>query len=765
MSIKAQSSNSHITRMERQSALRRTRSESLSSLLVGSPGDAIFKTDEAAAPKFASLDALVLAGNQSFSNIDDIDFTSFRNNKELSAKILKETREHVALLHPEGTENKAFHEDVRRVLNARYLQGHGIQVQAHLDGNELAALRKYFQEQDKAANVADAARSINASLAQGVDDPTALLRSAEHGLFAERGVSDQVWSEKFAGRDLKTLKRARDYADYYAASESGKYLALAQGENFEALRDQMARQMLRDRGFENVDGLDLKTVQTLLWDTDNEGPRSIATYRSAVSKLAGEGEKDYLCLNMAGNEAILHELGVTPKLLKKLKVSKEALREAYPEVDPKMAKAERLRVLRDLLRVLPDGERAAAIVALERGETDLLTAESTLSKHLGGRIRWHSNGSVPVKGVGAMQRANMVSAFSKLPEELKAQAFKGEVSDVVRRMEAAIEDKFGIDVYRKAGTTPVADQSYGPYTTDWTPQALADLYNGLSAMAKDGKLPPGLSGTTRVTLMQGGPESPSMVPVNLRLSEEDAFEPFERPGSGSHKVGKSGFYGEASANENGHDWVVLCDDALMDNNSVGIVGQTLAERTIIHEFGHAVQLGGTPDVGTEASRQAETRRNMAEWSSLSVWTEGDGKLADSRQGEHEYYYDPGVKVQNRREVSTSYGATDPCEDFAEYVPFFFKDPEVAMSLSTEKFLYTNGLMGGFYSAAQIDDVARKVGLTPSDTATAETKMKDKVMRAPEMAGLTPEGNFSQPRPMDVPGPVSAPANSGPAPAP
>lgn len=750
VSISAANRNTHIARMERQSALRRTSTESMSRLLLGPPGESIFKSEDAAAPRFASVDALVLAGNQSFTNLDDVDFAKFRNDKELSAKILAETREHVALLHPEGA-GKAFHEDVRRVLNARYLQAHGIQVQAHLDGNELAALRKYFQDQDKACNVADAARAINASLSRGVQDPKALLLSAEHGLFAERGVSEGDWTEKFAAQDLKTLKRTREFVDYYATSESGKYLSSAQGESFDAMRESMARQMLKDRGFQNVDGLDLKTVQTLLWDTDNEGPRSLATYRSAVSHLAGQGEKDYLALNIAGNEALLGELGVTPKLLKKLRVSKEALREAYPEVDPLMAKAERLRVLRDLLRVLPDGERAAAIVALERGETNLITAESSLSKHLGGRIRWHANGSVPTKGVGAMQRANMVSAFSKLPEELKARVFKGETGSVVRRMEAAIEEKFGIDVYRKAGTAPVADQSYGPFTTDWTPQALADLYNGLSAMLKDGRLPPGLAGTTKVTFMQGGPDSPSMTPVDLRPALEDPSEPFERPGVGSHKVGKSGFYGEASANENGHDWVVICDDAMMDNNSVGIVGQTLGERTVIHEFGHAIQLGGTPDVGDEASRQNETRKNMAEWSSLSVWTEGDGKIADGRQGDHEYYYDPGVKVQNRGQVSTSYGTTDPCEDFAEYVPFFFKDPEVAMGLSAEKFLYTNGLVGGFYSAGQIEDVARKAGLAPADLPAVVERVREKVRRAPEMAGLTSDGRLVEPWPHDVPG--------------
>jgi hypothetical protein len=742
--------------MERQRDLRRVQLETVNGLLVGRPSlpqHDLFKSDTGER-KFSSVDELVVAGNQSFSNLDLVDFATFRSDKDLAQQVVQETREQVAMFHPEGV-SKAYNEDVRRVLNARYLQGHGIQVQDHLDGNELSALRKYFQEQSSCANVADAARAINSALAQGQQDTGSLLKTAEMGLFAERGVTPQTWQEKFADLDVKSLKKARDYADYYASSESAKYLSAAQGDDFDAMRDSMARQMLKDRGFENTENLDLKTVQTLLWDTDSEGPRSLATYRQAVSQAAAQGETDYLGLNIAGNEALLKELGVSPQLFQKLRVSKEALARAYPDVDPKAARAERLRVLRDLLRVLPDGERAAAIVALERGETNLVTSEATLSKHLGRRVRWHSNARATTRGVGPMQRANMVSALSKLPEEVKATAFRGDPRGTIRRLETAIEQTFGVDVHRKAGSAPVADQSYGPFTTDWTVQGLADLYNGLAAISKDGKLPSGLAGTTKVSFMQGSPESTtSMTPVKLRSEPEDPHAPWDRPGAYAHKAGKSGFYGEASANENGHDWVVLCDDALMDSNSVGIVGQTLGERTVIHEFGHAIQLGGTPDVGTEESRRGETRKAMAEWSSLSVWTEPDGKIADSKQGEHEYYYDPGVKVQSRKEIATSYGSTDPCEDFAEYVPFFFKDPEVAMNLSQEKFLYTNELVGGFYSPHQIEDVARKSGRSAADLAAAETSMRAKVAKAHELAGLSPEGLPLTDHPVDVPTPTA-----------
>jgi hypothetical protein len=737
--------------MERQSALRRVNLETVDDLLVGAPSapsDDLFKSSEGGRA-FASVDELVLAGNRSFENLDQIDFAGFRNNKDLAAKVLAETRAHLAAFHPEGG-GAAFNEDVRRVLNARYLQAHGIQVQAHLDGNELAALRKYFQDQDKSANVADAARAVNAALAGGEQDTRSMLVAAEMGLFAERGVEPEVWSQKFARMDLKALKKARDFVDYYAASESGKYLNAATGENFDAMRDSMARQMLTDRGFQHTEKLDLKTVQTLLWDTDCEGPGSLAIYREAVSRAAAAGETDYLALNIAGNEALLADLGVTPKLLKKLKTSKKIFLASFPELQPQQARAERLKVLRDLLRVLPDAERSAAIVALERGECDLSNAESVLSRYLGGRIRWHGNGRVPSKGMGAMQRANLVSALAKLPDQVKETVFRGPSTSVVRRLEQVIEERFGIEVHRQAGAAPVADQSYGPFTTDWTVQGLADLYNGLSAMSKNGKLPPGLAGTTTVSFMQGGPDSPSMIPVKLRPDEEDPFQPHDRPGASSHKAGLSGFYGEASANERGHDWVVLCDDALMDSNSVGIVGQTLGERTVLHEFAHAVQLGGTPDVGSEETRQAENRKTMAEWSSLSGWTESDGQIADSKQGDHEYYYDPGVKVQNRHQVSTSYGATDPCEDFAEYAPFFFKDPETAMRLSAEKFLYTNRLMGDFYSSEQLQDVAHSARLGASALVEAAESLREKVASAPELAGLSAEGVPLVVRPFDVP---------------
>ena len=75
--------------------------------------------------EFASVDALVVSGNQSVDELDNLDFAGFRNDKELASKMLKEARRELKKLHPEG-EGEAFQRDLRRVLHARYLQGHGI---------------------------------------------------------------------------------------------------------------------------------------------------------------------------------------------------------------------------------------------------------------------------------------------------------------------------------------------------------------------------------------------------------------------------------------------------------------------------------------------------------------------------------------------------------------------------------------------------------------------------------------------------------------
>jgi len=189
-----------------------------------------------------------------------------------------------------------------------------------------------------------------------------------------------------------------------------------------------------------------------------------------------------------------------------------------------------------------------------------------------------------------------------------------------------------------------------------------------------------------------------------------------------------------SPDETGHDTVYFCDDALKGTNGDSANEITIGESTIIHEFGHAIQLGGTPGADAE-TRMAEQQLLMAEWSSLSRWTEPQNVLADGMIKDFEYYYDPTVQVAKREEVATSYGASDPCEDFAEYTPYFFKAPEVAMELSAEKFLYLNAMVGDFYSPEQISQVAERIGLSAPDIKAAESSMVQKVASAPKEANL------------------------------
>ena len=104
-------------------------------------------------------------------------------------------------------------------------------------------------------------------------------------------------------------------------------------------------------------------------------------------------------------------------------------------------------------------------------------------------------------------------------------------------------------------------------------------------------------------------------------------------------------------------------------------------------------------------------------------------------GSFEYYYDPTVQVGKREQVATSYGASDPCEDFAEYTPFFFKAPDVAIDLSMEKFLYYNQLVGGHYSDEAVSQLAAERGFSKEDVLKTSAVVQRKMKEAPRLAGL------------------------------
>ena len=676
-------------------------------------------------PTYHSTDELLLAGNQNFINLDTLDFAAFRNNRELGQKVLQECREELAKVAPD-LEGDAYRNEMRRLIHGRYLQGHGVKLQAHLDGAELSQMRRYIQRETSSSNVADAVRAINSALEAGEQDVPSLMVGAERHLYRERGVAGPAF-ERHAQLGLKGLADLRNFADDWAVSESGKFLHLAQGEDLQTRQESIGREVLASQGYQFVDSLDSKTALSLLRDRNPEGPPTNNRQAEAISSALEQGSTNYYSLNRVANQAILKDIGVSARLLKTLDLSDEVLAATYPGSDPEASRAEQVRVLRDLLRVLPDGPRQEAIQLLREGGIDLVSAPSQLSKLAGEAIKSLSGLSTNYGEMGPMQRMSLWSGLSKLPDEVREQAFFTRTPAALDTLSAAIEERFQIQVHRQAGEAPHGDDKSAPFVKDWTVQGLVDLYNALDSMSLEGQLPPGLVGTTTLIYMEGSAPSPSM---RVGPSRETPERTFERPGAYAHPGGQSGYYGMCGQNEDGHDYVILFDDSLYGANGDSPVGVPLSESTLIHELGHAIQLGGTPD-DPEAARLRQTQEKVAEWSSLSRWKEPGQVLADGKMGESDYYYDPTVQVEARQEVATAYGASDPVEDFAEYVPYFYKDPATAVSLSAEKFVYTNDLVGGFYSS---EELAGWVGSAGQLERTRQS-VRAKVAAAPAQAGL------------------------------
>ena len=685
----------------------------------------IFKS--AAPSSFASVDELVEAGNRAFGNLDNVDFAGFRNNKELGERTLREVEKQLLEFHADRT-TREYKQDLSRVLNARYLQGHGVQVESHLDHKEMRKLRLYLQREGSSNDVADAVRAINSELAHGEEDVAALLYDAEKHLYTERGLPSEQFDQKFGTLGISDLRKVRSFSDAWSTSQGGKFLKLAHGSDFNSYRDSMAREMLAASGYKHVNAIDLDTALSLLRDIDSEGPRTNAAIRDSVNRSLAEGEKDYFVLNATANQAILQQLGVSQELLASLDVSDEQLSQAYPDLAPREARAIRAKVLRDLMRVLPKGELEPAMGVLAKG-TDLITAEARLSEHFAGRIDSLSGESIDHSEMGAMQKANLATALSKMPEEVRLQAFTSPDREPRAILEELIEGRFGIEVHRQAGIAPDGNSSVASYVKDWTIQGLVDLYNAMSGMAKDGKLPETLIGNSTIAYVEGGGSTPSML-VGPQPISSDPVGPWNQPGAYAHQSGTSGYYGMCSPDQVGHDTVYFCDDALMGANGDSARSVTIGESTIIHEFGHAIQLGGTPGKDV-ATRNREQQLLMAEWSSLSEWNEPEQVLADGFMGDFEHYYDPTVQVGKRDQVATSYGASDPCEDFAEYTPYFFKAPQVAIRLSAEKFLYLNDMVGGFYSPQQLESF----GLSSERVGELEATLAAKLETSAARAGL------------------------------
>ena len=693
----------------------------------------LFKSDSPST--FRNVDELVTSGNQDLGNLDKVDFLDFRNNKELGQSTLKQVERDLTPFHSDRS-GQEYRSDLSRVLNARYLQGHGVQVEAHLDRGELADLRLYLQKEESSVNIADAVRAVNTSLSNGTEDVEQLTQDAEQFLYTERGLSPEAFQEKFGNYNLKDLAKVRNFADDWSTSQSGKFLQLAQGESFGENRDSMARDMLTSYGYKNLDALDLDTVLSLLRDINAEGPNTNSSIRESVNTETAQGETDYFVLNTRANQGILEELGLSSKAFQKMDVSDEKYLEKFPDLAPREARAIRTRVLRDLFRVLPSDERGLVLAELQETKTNLIDAEKQIKKHLGKRIGKLVNGGSKFSKMGAMQRANFTTALKRLPHRIRDRAFHGKTPKQAKNfLEKRIESEFQIDVHRKAGQSPDGDPSFSPFVKDWTVQGLVDLYNAMNSMAKDGKLPQTLRGNSTVVYVEGSPSSDAAMSLGPQPINQDTVGPWDRPGSYAHEAGKSGYFGMAGPDETAHDTVYLFDDALKESNADSSLKLTIGDSTLIHEFGHAIQLGGTPGLDSK-TRAKEDQTLIAEWSSLSDWNEPGQVLADGQMDGAGYYYDPTVQVSKRHEVATSYGASDPIEDYAEYAPYFFTEPETAMKLSPEKFLYFNEMVGTFYDAEQINSVANELNISQEQLTKAGDSMVIKVLTSAERAGLS-----------------------------
>jgi hypothetical protein len=253
-------------------------------------------------------------------------------------------------------------------------------------------------------------------------------------------------------------------------------------------------------------------------------------------------------------------------------------------------------------------------------------------------------------------------------------------------------------------------------------------------MATNGKLPTELRGTTYVSMngQDPAPQGVGMVPWSIPGKPGKPLL-YYRPGSDAYQGGTMGY---RTAKADGSDLIVLFDDAMKMANADEVAGVTLAEGTLIHESGHAIQLGGK--VGTsQMARTVAEQKLVKEWSALSDWREPDGTLADGYRvvagDPRRYYKDPAVSVGARNLVVSDYGATDSVEDFAEFTRIFYNDPAQALSVSPEKFLYMNQMYENHYSADQTAAMAQTIGLGADGLAKALGNMRGKIGGVPGAA--------------------------------
>ncbi|HBN09866.1 MAG TPA: hypothetical protein DD435_14880 [Cyanobacteria bacterium UBA8530] len=576
---------------------------------------------------------------------------------------------------------------------------------------DMRTIRRYTGKLGSAYDLMDANKAITRGVKKNVLDGKSLTLKAEEALALQRGLGkDDFAALTEAGLGADEIQSVRSFADRAATAEGGKYFLLASKEvdrlkTVPALKRAMTGEMMKDMGFRNFEELDTRSMLMLMQDTRMEEISSVEAYVKNANQLLAKGVRDYATIDRTFEKGLLGKLGVSNETLDKMQANGW-------ENKPDTA-IEQYRGVRDVLRVLPEDARSGAIDLLDKGPAPEAFAEN-LTQFLDEKI----SSSFEEKGIaesflatfkGDVEKANFLSSYARLPAEVKKSIFTGldETGaldkQIVDRFQGVIEERFKVKMNRQAGA--IADRQ-DPNVVDWDPHGSLQLFNGLEKMSVKGQLPEKLEGTTY-----------------FRTSGEY--------GTFGYQFSKSG-----------KDYVTIGDFALAAPNRDEGIGLPSGEGTIVHESGHAMQLGG-PHLDWSAKREdkldAEVMKN---WSRLSDWRETNRSLADGKTRDQSgkfvsYYKDPATQVGNRGLVASDYGATDPAEDFAEFARYFYSEPVAAMKLSPEKYLFLNDFAGGKFSPQQVMAHSEMAGLGSGTVQKAVDGLRSKF----EKFGLPNEGSY------------------------
>ena len=182
------------------------------------------------------------------------------------------------------------------------------------------------------------------------------------------------------------------------------------------------------------------------------------------------------------------------------------IKAAFPALDPALARAEQLRLLRDRLRVLPEAQRQGALQAL--GPATLLDFDQHLQplfqQQTAGLVGSADLAARLLRGMPAQQQANLVAELANLPAEVRQGVFAGlggtpdqMAAAALDRLVERTQQRFGVTVYRTPGAAPIPNEVNR--AVDWTVQGASALYNGLDKVTA-GKDFPVLKQTTYVHL-------------------------------------------------------------------------------------------------------------------------------------------------------------------------------------------------------------------------------------------------------------------------